>query len=202
MKILVGNEYGSYSFNPAAGTITLSGLPTTLRMEQILIITDLISNTIIYNFADPTAGAVSVTNNIITLEKNVTALNASDKLQIFIEIPDPNYDLINFMQRFMKLLESNGTVDSNNRQRIAVEAMPTTTVTGSVNIGTNASLVAGAALIGTVGTAQTINAANGNPYVVTAANVQSTQESPVDQRWRIVHEARNAFANGIRKQLN
>lgn len=102
-------------------------------------------------------------------------------------------DMVNLMSRLLKVLESNATVDASNRQRIAVETMPTVTV--------NATLQGGANLIGSVGTAQTINTAAGNPYTVGAANIQSVQEGPVDQRWRIIHEARNAYANGIRSKI-
>lgn len=193
MKILVGNEYGSYSFNAAAKTITLSGLPFSLKMEQILIITDLVTNTMIYNFADPTAGAVSVSNNIITLDYDTTSLSNSDPLQIFIEAPDPTVDFTNLMQRLLKALESSATVDVANRQRVVVESL-----TGM----TMPALVAGNALVGVVGTnVATGNTLLGNPYTVGACNVQGISEFPVDQRWRIINESRNAYANGIRSNL-
>ena len=190
MKILVGNEFGSYSFNPAAGTITISGLPFSLKMEQILIITDLVNNVMIYNFADSTAGAVSVSNNIITLEKNVSSMSSSDPLQIFVEAPDPNVDLVPLLLKIMKILESNTVVDSSNRQRVVVESL------------TMPALVAGAAAIGAVGTAQTTNTP-GNPYATqTTTTANNVLEGPVDQRWRIINEARNVFANSIRPNLS
>ena len=86
MQVLVGNNYGSYVFNPAAQTITLSGLPATFAQAQLKLIINTISNTIIFNLADPTMTA-SISGNVITLTFNTTAMNASDPLQIFLEVP-------------------------------------------------------------------------------------------------------------------
>lgn len=44
------------------------------------------------------------------------------------------------LRRIVKLLESNAVVDSANRQRVAVETIPTTTVTGTVAVSTVTTL--------------------------------------------------------------
>ena len=55
MKVLVGTDIGNYTYVPATGTITFSGLPL-LTLDQILVITHVATGTIVYNFADPTKG--------------------------------------------------------------------------------------------------------------------------------------------------
>ena len=72
MKKLLGTDaVGSYTFTPAANTITLSGLAQTMALENFLLITNTTANTIIYNFADSTTGAVSFNNNILTLDSAI-----------------------------------------------------------------------------------------------------------------------------------
>ncbi|NBP66583.1 MAG: hypothetical protein EBU66_18290, partial [Bacteroidetes bacterium] len=67
MKKLLGTDLsGSYTFNPAGNTITFSGLRQDISLENILLITNTTANTIIYNFADSTTGAVSFNNNVLT----------------------------------------------------------------------------------------------------------------------------------------
>lgn len=89
MKMLLGNELGSYSFNPAARTISISGTPANLRLDQVLIVTNVTRGVVIYNFAVSALGA-SILNNVLTLTYNTTAMSASDVLQIWIDIPVNN----------------------------------------------------------------------------------------------------------------
>jgi hypothetical protein len=49
-------------------------------------------------------------------------------------------DTVILLRRIVKLLESNAVVDVNNRQKVAVEVMPTTTVTGTVTVSTITSV--------------------------------------------------------------
>ena len=79
MKTLVTN----YTFSASAKQITLTNYPS-LRLDQILLITNVTDNIIIYNFADPTAGG-TLAGNVLTLLYNTTSMSDSDRLQIFID---------------------------------------------------------------------------------------------------------------------
>lgn len=83
MKILITN----YTFNKTAKTITLPDY-ATITLESLLLITNVTDGIIIYNFADPATGA-TVATNVITLEYDTSAMDNSDKLQIYYD--DPNY---------------------------------------------------------------------------------------------------------------
>ena len=58
MKKLIGVDIGNYTFNAASGQIVISGV-SSLRLEQLLLITNSTDNVIMYNFADPTYPAIS-----------------------------------------------------------------------------------------------------------------------------------------------
>lgn len=83
----------AYSFNPSTRTVTVTG--KNIRREQLLLITDVTANTVIYNFSDPSLGFTSYTNAVdpttgqetttIVLAYNTTALSSSDKLAIMTE---------------------------------------------------------------------------------------------------------------------
>ena len=86
---------GHYTFSPSARQITLTDFAASLFIEQILLITDVTNNTIIYQFNNPALGG-SVSGNLLTLTCNTTgsSFNASDHLQIIYEAAagDPIYD--------------------------------------------------------------------------------------------------------------
>lgn len=79
MKIL----YEDYSFNASAKTITFNTLDS-ISLEQLLLITNVTTNTIIYNFADSTLGG-TVSGNVLTLNFNTTLMNNTDSIQIFLD---------------------------------------------------------------------------------------------------------------------
>lgn len=87
-KILIGTDIGSYTFNKVAKTITFAGF--TPRLDRFLVITDVATNTIIYNFADPTKGG-SVNGQVLTLDWNTNTVDYAngDPLQIWYY--DENY---------------------------------------------------------------------------------------------------------------
>lgn len=81
----------SYSFNPATRTISI---PKTILRERLLLITNVTTNQVIYNFSDPALGATSysattdssmVENTTIVLEYNTAAMTSVDKLQFTID---------------------------------------------------------------------------------------------------------------------
>lgn len=85
MKKLIGHDIGNWIFSPSTGKITFTGV--SLSLEQILVITNTTSNTIIYNFANSGFGG-TLAANVLTLAYNTSAMSASDSLQIWVDIPD------------------------------------------------------------------------------------------------------------------
>lgn len=82
MKKLITN----YTFNAGAQTVTFTDY-TTIRLESVLLITNVTDNVIVYNFADLGFGG-SVTDNILTLAYNTTGMDDTDSLQIFYDDND------------------------------------------------------------------------------------------------------------------
>lgn len=79
MKTLVRN----YTFSPSTRQIYLSGFGP-LNLNQILLVTNVSNNSIIYNFADPTAGGYLI-SNVLYLSANTTSMGVNDYLQIFLD---------------------------------------------------------------------------------------------------------------------
>lgn len=81
-KVMVGVDYGSYSFNAASSQVTLNlnGVPP--KLESVLLITNVTDNIIIYNFANPALGG-TLSGNVLTLDYSTVAMSDTDKLQIW-----------------------------------------------------------------------------------------------------------------------
>ena len=204
MKKLLGTDaVGSYTFTPASNTITLSGLAQAVSLQNFLLITNTTANTIIYNFADPTTGAVSFNNNILTLDYNTSAMASTDLLQIYVDLPSYEETLHDLLRRMNKLLESNAVVDSKLRQRVTIEAIGTNNaaastevnatipISGTVTANTNAGLGAVTAPLNTT-----------NPYSINnVATIGVSTEAPVHQLWRVANDAQACYASAIRSKL-
>lgn len=91
MKRMITN----YAFDKTAKTVTLLDY-TAIDLESLLLITNVTDGAIIYNFADPASGA-TVTDNVITLEYDTTAMDDNDKLQIYFD--DPEYQPTSYTQQ-------------------------------------------------------------------------------------------------------
>ena len=212
MKKLLGTDaVGSYVFTPASNTITFSGLVQAIALQNFLLITNTTANTIIYNFADPTTGAVSFNNNILTLDYNTSAMASTDMLQIYVDLPSYEETLHDLLRRMNKLLESNAVVDSKLRQRVVVEAIgannasnstevnTTIPISGAITGSVNASLVA---LTGNLTNAQLTQNLPTFPYALNSANALGLiMEGPVHQLWRVANDAQNCYASAIRSKL-
>jgi hypothetical protein len=72
-----------YSFSAADKTVTLLDY-TTLKLEGVLLITNVTDNVIIYNFADATKGG-TVSGNVISLDYDTATMDNTDSLQIFYD---------------------------------------------------------------------------------------------------------------------
>jgi len=131
MKIL----FEDYSFDAANQTVTFN-TTDVLTLEQLLIITNVTTNKIIYNFADPNAGG-TIVNNILTLNFDTTLMSSGDKLQIFIDniltpASDETLQLISeqneLMRRMVKLMEPSANQNSVGQQRVeaTISSIPQT----------------------------------------------------------------------------
>ena len=206
MKKLLGSDIsGSYTFNPAAKTITFSGLPQSIILSNILLITNTTANTIIYNFADSTNGAASFTNNVLTLDYNTASMNSTDVLQIYLDLPSYEESLHDLLRRMNKLLESNAVVDNRLRQRVTIDAIGNSTagsspteVTTTIPISGTVSLSSGT---GNLNTSQIVATSAANPYTNTSYTVGHVMEGPVHQLWRVANDAQACYAQAIRSKL-
>jgi hypothetical protein len=206
MKRLVGTDIvGGYIFNPAAKTVTFTGLQYTITLANILLITNTTANTIIYNFADSTNGAVSFANNVLTLDYNTASMNATDALQIYIDVESYEESLATLIRRMNKLLESNAVVDSRLRQKVVIEAIGTNLATPTeVNASIPVSgTVTATANVNNAVTATTFNNSAGNPYTLSTSQVVGlVSEGPLHQLWRVANDAQACYAQAIRSKLS
>ena len=148
MKTLIDD----YSFNASTKQITLNEL-TSIKIEQILLITNITDNTIIYNFADSSLGG-SVVGNVLTLKYDTILMDNLDSLQIFIETPNTDFVQLNnlltdgiaeIVHQLQSLRNDGGMADVSGRVRCNVE-------TGTINVGTATTVttVTGVTTVGTV----------------------------------------------------
>jgi hypothetical protein len=79
VKLLITN----YTFDASAQTITFTDYASIL-LGNVLLITNVTDNIIIYNFANSAIGG-SVATNVLTLDYDTTLMSDTDKLQIWYE---------------------------------------------------------------------------------------------------------------------
>ncbi len=120
----------TYTFSPSTKQVTFI-TNQTISLERLLLITNVTTNQIIYNFANPSAGG-TVSNKVLTLDYDTISMSPSDKLQIYLEngATPASDETINaladqtaLMARMVKLLETNAVQDSIGRQLVRVSAM-------------------------------------------------------------------------------
>ena len=152
MKTLIQN----YIFDPLSKTITINEV-SSLLVEQLLLITNVSTNDIIYNFADSNLKA-TISDNIITLNYDTTSMNDSDSLQIFIDFENTNFVELNellqmgiaeIVHQLQSIRNDGGMADIFGRVRCAVETLPTLgncTTVGTVTNANNVVAMGGYAL--------------------------------------------------------
>jgi len=131
MKVL----FQDYTFNAATKQITFD-TTDIVSLNQVLVITNVTDNVIIYNFADPAKGGV-VANNVLTLTYDTTAMSNSDSLQIFLDLygtPSTD-DSVVLLRRLIQLLTPIATQDFQQRQRVVVDNVSTGNLNQINNIG-------------------------------------------------------------------
>ena len=168
MKRLWGIDIsGSLVFAPgAAGLGTLSFVGQTLSLEQILVVTNVTRNEIIYNFADAAAGAASYGLNTLTLDVNTSTHSASDKIQAWVYVDDaqaidaaPQSGLAMLLTRILAamLAPLGYRKDTQRYQARTVVESGTVTLVSTV---TTCSTVTNAAQLGGLSADRLINSAN------------------------------------------
>lgn len=141
-----------YTFDPALKQISIT-LTDQVTLANVLLITNVTTNVVIYNFANPVLGG-SMQNNVLTLDYDTTLMSPSDELQIFLDIDGSpaSEDTVSalkeqvaLMKRLLMILSPVATQDSSNRQRVVVDAAVVSQATPgnlNANIG-NISLYGG-----------------------------------------------------------
>lgn len=81
MKILIEN----YTFDKDAKTVTFDDY-SAIELDNVILITNVTSNTIIYQFNKASKGG-SVAGNVLTLTFDTTSMADTDDLQIFYDDP-------------------------------------------------------------------------------------------------------------------
>jgi len=84
MKQMVGQDIGSYAFNAIDGTVTF--IDVVLSLEQILIITNVTQQTMVYCFNKNTLGG-TLSGSVLTLDYDTSAMLDTDDLQIYVDMP-------------------------------------------------------------------------------------------------------------------
>jgi hypothetical protein len=137
MKTLVT----TYTFNPTAKTITFA---KPYSLEQMLLVTNVTTNAIIYNFADPAMGG-SITGSVLTLDFDTTAMSAGDKLQIFVDdittvqsVADQ--DAVLLLQRVLNALNAPQGYDKSLQRQRGTNIIESGTITTVGTVTTMANL--------------------------------------------------------------
>ena len=177
MKLQITN----YTFDKTAKTVTFTDY-TTIRLDSILLITNVTDNIIIYNFADPLLGG-TVATNVLTLTYDTSTMDDSDKLQIFYDdgdIQPSNAELqttlnsltetLQFLAVRLEVLASMANAGAPALRTIPIASV-STAVTGSVTATVASTVVSSMTTIGTV-PATTVAWANQN-LLATQANINN-----------------------------
>ena len=166
MKVL----FQDYTFDATTKKITFN-VTDVVSLNRVLIITNVTTNVIIYNFANPLQGG-AITNNVLTLDYDTTSMSNSDSLQIFLDLyGSPSTEStsiatnesIKLLRRLVKLSEPLGTQDVQQRQRVVVEGL--------------------------------------SGYAFLSGMTTLNQLAGVDARFQFMEQARISYATGIRAKI-
>jgi hypothetical protein len=157
MKKLIMN----YTFSPLSKQVTLTDF-VTLDLERLLLITNVTSGLVIYNFASPSLGG-TVVNNAVVLEYDTTAMNSTDDLQIFYDV-DVDHGAGNATstgtqrvviatdQTTIKVNDGGGSLSiDDNGGSLTVDGTVGATQSGTWTVGLNTAIPTGTNSIGSVG---------------------------------------------------
>lgn len=140
MKIQIKN----YGFDPIAKTVTFKDY-SDVSLDSVLLVVNVTTNTIIYNFANPATGG-TVSGNVLTLPAiDNLIMSSTDKLLIYYDNDDTaaSDESIILLRRMVKIMESLSVIDSFQRQRVTVDAMTSGMVLSTVSTVGNVATLAG-----------------------------------------------------------
>lgn len=137
---MIGKDGGSYLFNKASKTVTITGLPSgnIAGLDGLLLIVDVTNNTIIYNFADLANGA-TCSNGVFTLTYDTTGgtFNNNDILHIHYYDSTPQSVSVDDLAIALKMAmaHSNKSGETSRGQtRVVLEESVAIPITGTVNV--------------------------------------------------------------------
>lgn len=154
MKILVGNEKGSYTFSAIGKTITLTGFSQSIKLEQVLLITNITTNDIIYSLGD-NRFPITISNNIITITKDTSLMADANKLQIFLDAPALAYDSADDMMKIKSM-------QKKFRDSFGGSAIDTEKWVSSIGTGMVATVSSGVLTVATGTTANALTTLTSN----------------------------------------
>jgi len=200
MKNLVTN----YTFNSSTRQITLTDY-TSVDLEGFLLVTNVTDNVIIYNFADPTRGG-TVSANVLTLDFDTTSMSNTDDLQIFIDdglTPAVN-ETIEESNELLGLIydrtESLAVVDTAQRQRVAVEVMPSVAISTMPTTTVNVNSMPTTTVNGNNSNFKPVDSANNAVYELGSVSTFGRYAAIADV-WRTIEMARQSYQQCIRANL-
>lgn len=117
MKTLITD----YAFNKTTKQVIFLGRDYPKSLEEVLLITNVTTGDIIYNFADKLRGG-SIDSNVLTLIFDTTKMSDTDNLQIFIESNVYQEDVIKMMTTILKTV--NFARDPADRMRMVMDNNP------------------------------------------------------------------------------
>ena len=137
----------TYIFTPGAsgvGTINLSTI-SNFDIKRLVSIININSNIIIYNVANPLAGYTTVSNGVVTLDYNTSAMSSNDVLQVIYDNDDAitNNELVQAIEAMRMAIQSlNRTMGlaqvNPTTGRMLVDASGTTQpISGNINVVTS-----------------------------------------------------------------
>ncbi len=168
MKKLITN----YAFDHTTGTITLPDY-SEVELERLLLITNVTTGVMLYNFADPTLGATPSANTF-DLETDTSGMTSGDTLQIWYDDPSAELaeasqiDLLNEIMHLM-LAAANGITNIAN-MRDTINSMRVGITSGSVGITANQT-------VGTVTNLQQLGSYDARPVHYAQMNVAAIQSN-------------------------
>lgn len=129
-----------YVFDASAKTVTMDD---SIALEDLLIITNVTSGTIIYNFASVTTNG-SLTNGVLTLDYDTTSMADTDKLQIFADVTSSDMDyvakdlriaLAEIVRELHSMKKAQGVPDAWGRLRVNIDTgtLPTVSTVSTVS---------------------------------------------------------------------
>jgi hypothetical protein len=174
LAILAGKDFATEA------TLTTLATETTLatKASEATLATRASETTLAAIKTNSDKFLFDVDGNLLTASSGGSASAVQLKDVSGTTINPSSEESILYLRRMVKLMESQAVVDNQMRQRVVVDLMPTTTVTGTItaNIGT-----------GTLAAVSTVTTLN--------------QIAGVDSRWQIIDWSRQAYNSGIRGNL-